>query len=148
MRNRLLGLLEPALAAIGFELLELEFCPAGRRALVRVFIDRIDGGAVTLDDCERASHAASRMLDDADAIGREYELEMSSPGFDRPLRTPAHFAQFAGSEARIELERPLDGRRRFRGRLGAVADGMVMIEVDRREWKIPLADISKARLVG
>lgn len=148
MRNRLLGLLEPALAALGFELLELEFSPAGRRALVRVFIDRIDGGAVTLDDCERASHAASQVLDDADAIGREYELEMSSPGFDRPLRTPAHFARFAGSEARIELQRPLDGRRRFRGRLGAVADGMVMIEVDRREWKIPLADISEARLVG
>jgi ribosome maturation factor RimP len=83
-----------------------------------------------------------------DPIGHEYSLEVSSPGFDRPLRTAAHFARFAGSEARIELVRPLEGRRRFRGRLGAVADGRVTIEVDRKEWQLPLAGISKARLVG
>ena len=72
----------------------------------------------------------------------------TSPGFDRPLRTAAHFERFAGSEARIELAAPLEGRRRFRGRLGAVADGLVTIEVDRKEWKLPLSGISKARLVG
>ncbi|HEY7752301.1 MAG TPA: ribosome maturation factor RimP, partial [Steroidobacteraceae bacterium] len=81
-------------------------------------------------------------------VGHEYRLEVSSPGFDRPLRTPAHFARFAGSEARLELAVPVEGRRRFRGRLGAVRDGMVTIEVDGREWRLPLAGISKARLVG
>ena len=148
MRNRLLGLLEPVVAELGYELIELEFSPASARALVRLYIDRADGVPVQLDDCERASQAIGKVLDAQDPIEREYQLEVSSPGFDRPLRTAAHFARFAGSEARIELAEPIEGRRRFRGRLGQVVDGVVMIAVDRREWKLPLAGISKARLVG
>ena len=148
MKNRLFGLLEPVAAGLGYELLEVEFSSAGRSSLVRVYIDRTDGGGIGLDDCERASRAIGAVLDAEDPIGREYQLEVSSPGFDRPLRTAAHFARFAGSEARIELAAPLEGRRRFRGRLGPVEDGNVTIEVDRREWKLPLAGISKARLVG
>lgn len=148
MRNRLFGLLEPVLAGLGYELIEVEFSPASSRALVRLYIDRADGAPVALDDCERASRAIGKVLDTQDPIEREYQLEVSSPGFDRPLRTAAHFARFAGSEARIELAEPIEGRRRFRGRLGRVEDGKVMIEVDQREWKLPLAGISKARLVG
>ena len=148
MRGRLIGLLEPVVAGLGYELVELEFSPASSRALVRLYIDRTDGAPVQLDDCERASHAVGKVLDAQDPIEREYQLEVSSPGFDRPLRTAAHFARFAGSEARIELAEPIEGRRRFRGRLGPVEDGTVSIEVDRREWKLPLAGISKARLVG
>ena len=148
MKNRLFGLLEPVAAGLGYELLEVEFSSAGRSSLVRVYIDRTDGGGISLDDCERASRAIGAVLDAEDPVGHEYQLEVSSPGFDRPLRTAAHFARFAGSEARIELAAPLEGRRRFRGRLGPVDDGIVTIEVDRREWKLPLAGISKARLVG
>jgi len=148
VRNRLLGLLEPVVAELGYELIEIEFSPASSRALVRLYIDRADGAPVALDDCERASLAVGKVLDARDPIEREYQLEVSSPGFDRPLRTAAHFARFAGSEARIELAEPIEGRRRFRGRLGPIEDGIVMIEVDRREWKLPLAGISKARLVG
>ncbi len=148
MKNRLFGLLEPVVVGLGYELLEIEFSSAGRSAVVRVYIDRDDGAAVGLDDCERVSRTIGAVLDADDPIGHEYRLEVSSPGFDRPLRTAAHFARFAGSEARIELVEPLEGRRRFRGRLGPVADGHVTMEVDRREWKLPLAGISKARLVG
>ncbi len=148
MRGRLIGLLEPVLAGLGYELVELEFSPASSRALVRLYIERTDAAPVQLDDCERASHAVGKVLDADDPIEREYQLEVSSPGFDRPLRTEAHFARFAGSEAKIELKEPQEGRRRFRGRLGPVEHGLVSIEVDRREWKLPLAGISKARLVG
>ena len=148
MKNRLFGLLEPVAADLGYELLEVEFGSAGRDSLVRAFIDRTDGGGMTLDDCERVSRAIGAVLDAEDPIGHEYRLEVSSPGFDRPLRTAAHFARFAGSEARSGVVAPLEGRRRFRGRLGPVEDGNVTIEVDRREWKLPLAGISKARLVG
>jgi ribosome maturation factor RimP len=148
MRNRLFGLLEPVLAGLGYELIEVEFSPASSRALVRLYIDRADGSPVALDDCERASQAVGKVLDTQDPIEREYQLEVSSPGFDRPLRTAAHFARFVGSEARIELAQPIEGRRRFRGKLGPAEDGEVMIEVDQREWKLPLAGISKARLVG
>ena len=148
MKDRLFGLLEPVVSGLGYELVEVEFASAGRHSVVRVYIDRTDGGGVGLDDCERASRAIGAVLDAEDPMGHEYQLEVSSPGFDRPLRTVAHFERFAGSEARIELAAPLEGRRRFRGRLGPVADGIVTIEVDRKEWKLPLSGISKARLVG
>jgi ribosome maturation factor RimP len=148
VRDKLFGLLEPVVSALGYELLEVEWSSSGRSSLVRVYIDRTDGAAVGLDDCERASRSIGAVLDAEDPIGHEYRLEVSSPGFDRPLRTAGHFARFAGSEARIELAAPVEGRRRFRGRLGSVEDGMVTIEVDRKEWRLPLAGISKARLVG
>jgi ribosome maturation factor RimP len=148
MKNRLIDLLEPVAAGLGYELIEIEFSSAGRNSIVRVYIDRTDGAGVGLDDCERVSRAIGAVLEAEDPIGHEYQLEVSSPGFDRPLRTAAHFARYAGSEARIELAAPIEGRRRFRGQLGGVEDGIVMIEVDRREWKLPLAGISKARLVG
>jgi ribosome maturation factor RimP len=148
MRDKLFGLLEPVVASLGYELLEVEWSSAGRSSLVRAYIDRRDGGAIGLDDCERASRAIGAVLDAEDPIGTEYRLEVSSPGFDRPLRTAEHFARFAGSEARIELAAPIDGRRRFRGRLGPVEGAEVTIEVDRKVWKLPLAGISKARLVG
>ncbi len=148
MRDKLFGLLEPVVGGLGYELIDIEWSSAGRQSVVRVYIDRIDGGGVGLDDCERASRSIGAVLDADDPIGHEFQLEVSSPGFDRPLRTAAHFARFAGSEARIELAEPLEGRRRFRGRLGPVEDGWVTIEVDRKEWKLPLAGISKARLVG
>lgn len=148
MRDRLFALLEPVVAELGYELIELEFSPAGQRALVRVYIDRTDEAPVRLDDCERTSRAVGARLEEADPIARAYQLEVSSPGFDRPLRTAAHFARFSGSEARIELAEPLEGRRRFRGRLLGCEDGRVRIEVDQRTWSLPLAGISKARLAG
>jgi ribosome maturation factor RimP len=143
MKDKLFGLLEPVVAALGYELLEVEWSAAGRNSLVRVYIDRTDGGGIGLDDCERASRSIGAVLDATDPIGAEYQLEVSSPGFDRPLRTAEHFARFAGSEARIELAAPIEGRRRFRGRLGPVEDGEVTIEVDRKVWKLPLTGISR-----
>jgi ribosome maturation factor RimP len=148
MKDKLFGLLEPVVSGLGYELLDVEIGTSGRSALVRVYIDRTDGGAIGLDDCERTSRAIGTALEEADPVSNDYQLEVSSPGFDRPLRTAAHFERFAGSEARIELALPLEGRRRFKGRLGPVSDGMLTIEVDRKEWKLPLAGISKARLVG
>lgn len=148
MREELIRLLEPAVQALGYELVEIEFSPAGRRALVRLFIDRTDGENVTLDDCERISRSVSELLDAVDPIEREYELEVSSPGFDRPLRTKEHFARFVGSEAKIELAAPIEGRRRFRGHLVEVRGDEVVIEVDGRQWTLPLGQVKKARLVG
>ncbi len=148
MKDKLFGLLEPVVSGLGYEVLDVEIGTSGRSMLVRVYIDRTDGGAIDLDDCARTSRAIGAALEAADPVSHDYQLEVSSPGFDRPLRTAAHFERFAGSEARIELALPLEGRRRFKGRLGPVSDGMLTIEVDRKEWKLPLAGISKARLVG
>ena len=147
-KAELLGLLEPVVKAAGYELLEIEFSPASRRALLRLFIDRTDGTHVTLDDCERVSRAVSAVLDAADPIERAFELEVSSPGFDRPLRTRAHFERFLGSEARVELDVPVEGRRRFRGLLKGLVEEDLVMEVDGREWRLPLGRIGKARLVA
>ena len=148
MKDKLIGLLGPVVSGLGYELVEVEWSASGSNSLLRMYIDRTDGVAVGLDDCERVSRSVGAVLEAADLIGHEYRLEVSSPGFDRPLRTAEHFERFAGSEARIELAAPFEGRRRFRGRLGPFAGGMVSIEVDRKEWKLPLSGISKARLVG
>jgi ribosome maturation factor RimP len=148
MRAQLIRLLEPAVEAAGYELVELEFSPASRRALLRIFIDRTDGAKVNVDDCAQVSRVVSGVLDVADPIERAYELEVSSPGFDRPLRTRAHFERFVGSEARVELVGPVEGRKRFRGQLVAVDGDQLVMEVDGREWSLPLAQIDKARLVA
>lgn len=148
MKAQLIRLLEPAARATGYELVEIEFSPASGRALLRVFIDRIDGEPVTLDDCARASRIIGATLDSADPIGRAYDLEVSSPGLDRPLRTRAHFERFLGSEARVELAAAVEGRKRFRGRLVALEGEELVIDVEGREWRLPLAQLHKARLVA
>jgi ribosome maturation factor RimP len=148
MKAQLLRLLEPAVAAAGYELVELEFSPASRRALLRVYIDRTDGGLVSVEDCAQASRVIGGVLDAADPIERAYELEVSSPGFERPLRTRGHFERFLGQEARVELDAPLEGRRRFRGRLVALDGDELEMEVDGRRWRLPLGQIHKARLVA
>ena len=148
MKAQLSRLLEPAPGEAGYELVDIEFSPASGRALLRIFIDRLDGATVTIDDCAQASRLVGAVLDEADPIGRAYDLEVSSPGFDRPLRTRAHFERFLGSEARVELETAVEGRKRFRGRLTAMAAEELLMEVDGREWRLPLAAINKARLVA
>jgi ribosome maturation factor RimP len=142
-KERLFELLEPAVAAMGFELADLD-AHLGRRGLLRLYIDR--PGGVTLDDCQKVSEQIGALLDVEDPLPGSYVLEVSSPGFDRRLRTRAHFERFSGEQARIELKDALDGRRRFTGRLAGVDEGAVLIEVDGETWRLPLNDIAVARL--
>lgn len=142
-KERLIELLEPAVAALGYELADLD-AHFGRRGLLRLYIDR-DGG-VTVDDCQRVSEQIGAMLDVEDPLPGSYVLEVSSPGFDRRLRTPAHFERFRGEQARIELRDALDGRRNFTGKLAGIEDQEVLIEIDREIWRLPLKEIAVARL--
>jgi len=141
MRETLLKLLEPAIEALGYELVELEFPPH----LLRIYIDR--EGGVTVDDCEKVSRQVSAVLDVEDPIAGAYTLEVSSPGLDRPLRKEADYTRFAGGRVKLELALPKDGRRRYTGILKGCEAGEVLIEVDGALHKLPLADIGKARLV-
>lgn len=145
MREKLLSMLEPAVAALGYELVELEFHPQGRGGLLRVYIDRPEG--VGLDDCEKVSRQVSALLDVEDPIPGAYTLEVSSPGLDRPLRRAEDFTRFSGQRAKLELLLPRDGRRRFSGTLRGLEAGEVLIEVDGVNYRLPLAEIGKARLV-
>jgi ribosome maturation factor RimP len=148
MRDALLRLLEPAIEALGFELIDVEFGQQGRGGIVRVFIDLPSGAdrQVTVEDCATASHAVSRVLEEEDPIKGRYTLEVSSPGFDRILRKPAHFERFLGARVAVELKVPQDGRRRFVGVLKAIAGKAVAVETDGVTISLPLERISKARL--
>ncbi len=142
-KERLIELIEPPLAALGFELADLD-AHLGRRGLLRIFIDRAQG--VTLEDCERVSEQLGAWLDVEDPLPGSYVLEVSSPGFDRRLRTLAHFERFAGERAKLELRDAREGHRKLTGRLAGTDAGQVLIEVDGEVRRVPLNDIAVARL--
>lgn len=144
-RQGLMELLEPAIAAVGFEIVDLEVHLGHGGGYLRVFIDGPDG--VTVDDCEAVSRQVSSVLDVADPIAGQYRLEVSSPGLDRRLVTPAHFDRFTGVEIAVRLRRLVDGRRRIQGTL-VVRDGET-IEIRDGEaiMRIPLSEVEVARLV-
>lgn len=104
-------------------------------------------GGVHVDDCEAVSRRVGDVLDAADPIKGEYTLEVSSPGFDRPLRTRAHFVRFAGSRVKVETSVPRDGRRRWTGRLVEVKDTTIVLEVDGEAVELGLDEIRHARVV-
>lgn len=139
-------LIEPSLEAMGYRLVRVAFLGAGR-ATLQIMAERFDGAPMTVDDCGEISRSVSALLDVADPIAGAYMLEISSPGIDRPLTRPEDYDRFAGFEAKIELERPFDGRKRFRGRLLGRADDHVRLRGETGEVHLPLADISKAKLV-
>ncbi len=146
LRERLIALIEPLLGLLKFELVELEYHPGRGRGVVRIFIDA-DAG-VGLDDCERVSREVSALLDVEDPIAGAYTLEVSSPGFDRVLRTPAHFGRFVGSRVYVELKEPRAGRRRYTGQLLAVNEAGIALAVDGEQVTVSFAEIGKARLAS
>jgi ribosome maturation factor RimP len=140
MRERLLTLLEPVVNGLGYELIELEH----KGPLLRIYIDKQDG--ITVEDCAAVSGQVEAVLDAENPIAGGYTLEVSSPGFDRPLRTAEHFRAQLGKRAKLELAVPLDGRRRFTGTLLGLEAGQVEIEVDGKAFSIPLRSLGSARL--
>jgi ribosome maturation factor RimP len=146
LRERLIALIEPVVGRLGFELVELECAAARAHGLLRVYIDR--EGGVGLEDCAAVSHELSALLDLEDPIPGPYTLEVSSPGFDRVLRTRAHFGRFVGSRVFVELKEPRAGRRRYTGKLLTVDDAGIALEVDREHVAVAFTEIGKARLAS
>ena len=141
----MLGLLEPTVERLGYELVDLEVRLGSGNGLVRVFIDKPEG--VDLDDCEKVSLAVSALLDVEDPVPGNYNLEVSSPGLDRKLTKPAHFQRFAGETVKVQMRFPIEGRRRFRGTLVSSDDENIVVEVDGESHSLPLKTIDTARLV-
>ena len=144
LHDQLSELLRPVVHGLGYELWELEYAPRAGGGLLRLYIDSPNG--ISLDDCERVSHAVSDELDAIDPIPGRYTLEVSSPGLDRVLRTSGQFARFQGERVKLEMALPIDGRRRFLGRLLAVNEGEIVLEMEGRELRLPISGIHKARL--
>ncbi|MCA1826324.1 MAG: ribosome maturation factor RimP [Myxococcales bacterium] len=135
----------PLAAREGMELIDVELGGAGGRQVLRLYIDK--AGGVSLDDCTNMSRSVSTALDVEDPVDGAYDLEVSSPGLDRPLRTPEHFEKFKGSKVRVKTFAPVIDRKTFVGTLKEYANGEVVVDVDGREFRIPHAQIAKANVV-
>jgi ribosome maturation factor RimP len=144
--ERIEGMIAPALESMGYEIVRVQLTGAQRVAL-QVMAERKDGTAMTVDDCTDISRTVSALLDVEDPVPGPYALEVSSPGIDRPLVKKRDFERFAGFEVRIETQRPIEGRRRFRGKLLGVSHDIVRIALPEGEQRVPLAEIHRAKLV-
>lgn len=145
LRERLIALVEPVLERQGYELVDLELAAGRAHAVLRLFIDGPAG--VGLEDCAAASREVSALLDVEDPMPNAYTLEVSSPGFDRVLRTRAHFGRFVGERVHVELKEPRAGRRRYTGKLLSVDDSGIALEVEEEQQvSVRFNEIGKARL--
>jgi ribosome maturation factor RimP len=143
---RVAALIVPALEALGYDLVRVQFIPGGR-ATVQIMAERLDQKPMQIEDCTEISRAVSALLDVEDPVPGRYELEVSSPGIDRPLTRPRDFERFAGYEVKLETGRAVGGRKRFRGRLLGLSDGAVRVKEGEAEHAVPLSEIAKAKLV-
>ena len=144
--DRIEKIIEPTVNNLGFDIVRV-LLSGDHNPRLQIMAEPLDGRAMNVDDCAAISRAVSALLDVEDPVSSSYTLEVSSPGLDRPLVRLQHFERFAGYEARIETAMAIDGRKRFRGRLGGIEGDNVLLQVDRNEWVFPFPDIQKAKLI-
>ncbi len=138
-------MLEPAVNAVGMQLWGIEFLSQGKHSILRVYIDSENG--VTIDNCEAASHQVSGVLDVEDPINGEYNLEVSSPGMDRPLFNFDQFAAYQGELIKVRLQMAVNGMRNFTGKLLEAKDDALTFQVDNQQLTVSINQIDKANLV-
>ena len=145
--QQLLDALAPRAEQEGVEVVTVEVAGAKKAPTIRVYIDTPDG--VSFDELSSAQAWINDIMDELDPFPGAYMLEVSSPGIDRPLRTPEHFARFAGETVTVKTTGPIDGRSSFTGELLGFEDGCVMVAVDGADaFRIPYDNIKKARVKG
>ena len=143
-KDSLLGLLEPSVEALGYELVDLDV-QTGWRGVLRIYIDKEEG--IELADCELVSRQLSDLLDVEDPLPGHYVLEVSSPGVERRLRTLEHFKRFCGLEVVDHLKTPKDGLLKLRGRILEVQEEVIVIKGQEKSWTIELIEVELARLL-
>ena len=134
----------PVLEELGLELVEVQYRREQSGWVLRLIIDKPDG--VSLDDCTAVSREISQLLDIEDFIDQAYNLEVSSPGLDRPLKSMADFQRFTGSKAKIKTIEAIAGEHVFIGRLLQAEGETIILEVGRKEITIPFSQVARARL--
>lgn len=139
-------LIQAPVETLGYELVGVEYIQGGPDPILRIYIDAEQG--ITIEDCERVSHQVSGILDVEEPVRSAYLLEVSSPGFDRPLFKLKDFERFAGAMAKVNLKLPVDGRRNFTGLLQGVEGEEILIEVDGEVYGLPFSKLAKAKLVA
>jgi ribosome maturation factor RimP len=144
--QKLTELLRPAVEETGKKLLGIEYISAGNNSVLRLFIDHENG--INVDDCAEVSRQVGAVLDVEDPISSEYNLEVSSPGVDRPLFELAHFQEVIGETINVKLSIPLNGRRKFKGPLIGIENNTLIVEVDSIDYELVISNVDKANLVA
>lgn len=145
LEQKLEELVSDTIASMGYELVGIECQRAGRFFTVRLYIDK--EGGVTIDDCSDVSRQVSAILDVEDPITDKYNLEVSSPGLDRPLFTLAHYERFIGREVVLHLRIPMFDRRKWQGKLESVEGDLITLIVDNETYRFAFGNVQKANLV-
>lgn len=140
-------IIAPALDDMGYEIVRVRLLGDRDRRHLQVMVERSDQAGMNVDDCASISRAVSALLDVEDPIAGPYELEVSSPGIDRPLTRLRDFERFAGFRARVEMREPIDGQRKFRGQVIGVANDCVKLELDQGVAELPFDGIESAKLL-
>ncbi len=143
--QKLNELLQPLVEDLGYEFVGLEYNNNPKHSVLRIYIDHDNG--VGIEDCETVSRETAALLDVKDPIRSHYNLEVSSPGLDRPLFTPAHYKEFTGREVQINLFAPQNGRRKYSGPILSADESSVNIEQDGVEVTLDFDNIIKAKLI-
>lgn len=147
VEQQVMTIIAPSLEAMGYRLVRVKQFSRPRGSTLQIMAERTDGVAMKVEDCEAISHNVSALLDVEDPISSAYDLEVSSPGIDRPLVCAEDFTRYVGFEAKIETSHPVEGRKRFRGVLQSADGGAVSILVDGKVYQLPLDAIEDAKLV-
>lgn len=144
--SKIAELIEPSLTSLGYEIVRVTFT-GGDRQILQIMAEREDG-TMTIEGCEEISRTVSALLDVEDPISEAYELEVSSPGIDRPLTRLKDFERWSGFEAKVELDEAVDGRRRYRGKVMGIQDEDIVLLNDANEKiLLPFDELRKAKLV-
>ncbi|MBK5099448.1 MAG: ribosome maturation factor RimP [Desulfobacteraceae bacterium] len=138
-------LIEPVLDETDIELVDIEYVFERGRWVLRIYLDR--EGGITLDDCAQLSREIGNLIEVKDVLLREYVLEVSSPGLNRPLKKEKDFLRAIGNKVKVEMVTPVKGRRNFTGCLRDLKDGALYLEVENNVVLLPLQDLKKANLV-
>ena len=147
IENQLKALAKPSLSNLGHEIVRVRLMGGFGKRILQIMIDRSDETPVSLEDCAIVSRQLSAVLDVEDPISGNYNLEISSPGIARPLVKERDFERFLGFTAKVELEKTIRGRKRFRGRLVGCDRGIVSIQTEQGEEELPISDIAAASLL-
>ncbi len=147
LEQKLTDLIAPPLESMGLELVQIRLIDGAKRKTLQVLADNPTTERITVDECARASRTISALLDVEEVFSQAFNLEVSSPGIDRPLIKPKDFEKYLGFEAKIECKLPMEGRRRFKGQMQAFDNNEISILVDGELYRIDLNNIASAKLV-
>ena len=148
LMDKIAKLIEPTIEGLGYELVRVQLfsSPKGGASTLQVMAEAEDG-TMTVKGCAKISREISVIMDVEDPIDSEYVLEVSSPGLDRPLTRLKDFVNYAGFETKVEMNKTVDNRKRYRGKLLGTEDNLILMDVEGEVYKLAYSDIQKAKLI-